>query len=106
MSDIRCIFSLKSYFGVFVVNSEIGNAPAFYTVKEAAQILRVAPATLYRSIRQGDFPALRLRTRYVIPSDALRRLAAAVVESGHLVDPTDMPMNLWPNRRIEQGGTR
>jgi hypothetical protein len=33
--------------------------PAFYTVREAARILRVDPATLYRAIRDDAFPADR-----------------------------------------------
>jgi excisionase family DNA binding protein len=46
-------------------NHSAGN-PAFYTVPEAARILRVTPATLYRAIRDDAFPAVRIRTRYVI----------------------------------------
>ncbi|MCA1709975.1 MAG: helix-turn-helix domain-containing protein, partial [Actinobacteria bacterium] len=42
-------------------------SPAFYTVPEAARILRVTPATIYRAIRDDAFPAVRIRTRYVIP---------------------------------------
>lgn len=30
--------------------------PVFYTVKEAAEILRVGASTLYRIIREGTFP--------------------------------------------------
>ncbi len=46
----------------------------FYTVTEAAAVLRVAPATLYRAIREDAFPAVRIRTRYVVPAAALDRL--------------------------------
>jgi excisionase family DNA binding protein len=49
---------------------------------EAAKILRVNPATLYRAIREDAFPAVRVRTRYVVPSAALDRLIAEVAESG------------------------
>ncbi len=37
-------------------NSAAGSA--FYTVPEAARILRVTPATLYRAIREDAFPAV------------------------------------------------
>ena len=42
--------------------------PIFHTVQEAARILRVDAATIYRSIR--------IRSRCVIPAAALRSVAA------------------------------
>lgn len=61
-------------------------SPAFYTVPEAARVLRVTPATIYRAIREDAFPAVRIRTRYVIPALAVDRLAAQAAESGGCVD--------------------
>ena len=61
-------------------------SPAFYTVPEAARILRVTPATIYRAIREDAFPAVRIRTRYVIPATAVDWLAAQAAESGGCVD--------------------
>ncbi|HKR51656.1 MAG TPA: helix-turn-helix domain-containing protein [Pseudonocardiaceae bacterium] len=60
--------------------------PAFYTVREAALILRVNPATLYRAIRDDAFPAVRVRTRYVVPAAALHKLVSEAAESGGCVD--------------------
>jgi excisionase family DNA binding protein len=60
--------------------------PIFHTVHEAARILRVDAATIYRSIRAGSFPAIRIRSRYVIPAAALREVAAKAVSSGTCVD--------------------
>ncbi len=65
-------------------------SPAFYTVPEAARILRVTPATIYRAIREDAFPAVRIRTRYVIPGSAVDRLAAEAAESGGCVDVAAM----------------
>ena len=62
--------------------------PVFHTVYEAAQILRIDAATIYRSIRAGSFPAIRIRSRYVIPAAALREVAAKAVSSGTCVDLT------------------
>ena len=62
--------------------------PIFLTVQEAARILRVDAATIYRSIRAGSFPAIRIRSRYVIPAAALREVAAKAVSSGTCVDLT------------------
>jgi excisionase family DNA binding protein len=69
------------------MNNDNENArPAFYTVREAARILRVDPATLYRAIREDAFPAVRVRTRYVVPAVALDKLIAEAAESGGCVD--------------------
>src|SRR5918998_2592703 len=70
-------------------NNSAGN-PAFYTVPEAARVLRVTPATIYRAIRDDAFPAVRIRTRYVIPATAVDRLAAEAAESGGCVDVAQM----------------
>jgi excisionase family DNA binding protein len=65
-------------------------SPAFYTVPEAARVLRVTPATIYRAIRDDAFPAVRIRTRYVIPASAVDRLAAEAADSGGCVDVAAM----------------
>ncbi|WP_246360919.1 helix-turn-helix domain-containing protein [Haloechinothrix aidingensis] len=62
-------------------------SPAFYTVAEAAELLRVNPRTLYRAIREDAFPAVRIRSRYVVPAAALEQLIAEVAASGGCVDP-------------------
>ena len=60
--------------------------PKFYTVPEAARVLRVDPATIYRAIRAKEFPAVRLRSRYVVPARAVERLAEEAAESLACVD--------------------
>lgn len=64
--------------------------PAFYTVREAADLLRVNAATLYRAIREDAFPAVRIRGRYVIPAAALDRLIAEAAEWGGCIDPAQL----------------
>ena len=71
-------------------NNKGAAGPAFYTVREAAGVLRVDPATLYRAIREDAFPAVRIRSRYVIPAAAVERLAADAAESGGCVDVARM----------------
>jgi excisionase family DNA binding protein len=61
-------------------------SPAFYTVTEAARILRVTPSTIYRAIREDAFPAVRVRTRYVVPAAALHKLVTEATEAGGCVD--------------------
>lgn len=72
------------------MDTNLNVAPAFYTVGEAAEILRVNPVTLYRAIRDDAFPAVRIRTRYVVPAAALNELIAEVTASGGCIDLADL----------------
>jgi excisionase family DNA binding protein len=60
--------------------------PAFYTVEEVAEVLRVDPATIYRAIRAGEFPAVKVRKRYVVPARAIDMLVDDVIATGSCVD--------------------
>lgn len=71
-------------------DTENAGRPAFYTVREAARIMRCNPSTLYRAIREDAFPAVRVRTRYVVPAAAVEALAAQAAESGGCVDVARM----------------
>jgi excisionase family DNA binding protein len=57
----------------------------FYTVAEAAELLRTCDMTLYRAIRAGEFPAVRIRGRYVIPAKAIDAMESDALTQG-LVD--------------------
>jgi excisionase family DNA binding protein len=76
-----------------------GGPPAFYTVREAARILRVDPATIYRAIRENAFPAVRVRTRYIVPAAAVEQMAAEAAASGSCVDVGRMTVQ----RRLSDG---
>jgi excisionase family DNA binding protein len=58
----------------------------FYTVAEAARLLRVGSATLYRALREDAFPAVRIRSRYVIPAAAIEQLMTQATETGCCID--------------------
>lgn len=92
------------------MNTPMHNAgpPAFYTVREVATILRVDPATLYRAIREDAFPAVRVRTRYVVPAAVLDKLVADVAESGGCVDVAKVAARQRTAREITRlaGGAR
>lgn len=64
--------------------------PTFYTVREAARIMRCNPSTLYRAIREDAFPAVRVRTRYVVPAAAVDKLATEAAALGGCVDVAKM----------------
>jgi excisionase family DNA binding protein len=51
-----------------------GNGPAYYSVREAAWILDVHQSTVCRMIRTGVLPAVRRRSRLVVPASVLRRM--------------------------------
>jgi len=61
-------------------------SPTFYTVREAARLMRIAPSTLYRAIREDAFPAVCVRTRYVVPAQAVEEMVRRAVDSGGVVD--------------------
>jgi excisionase family DNA binding protein len=87
---------------------ENAGRPTFYTVPEAARILRCNASTLYRAIREDAFPAVRVRTRYVVPAAAVDRLAAEAAESGGCVDVARMAAERRTAREVARvtGGAR
>jgi excisionase family DNA binding protein len=63
--------------------------PRFLTVAEVAGMMRVDPMTLYRAIRADEFPAVKIRGRYVIPARALDEMERAALASGAKVNAAD-----------------
>src|SRR6476661_655879 len=61
-----------------------------YTVPEAAALLSVSQEHLYRLIRAGAFPALRMRLgqkgRYVVPARAVEALLDAATDANTVID--------------------
>ena len=43
-----------------------------WTVREVANRLRLSERTVYKLVRSGELPAVRLGDQYRIPADALR----------------------------------
>lgn len=74
------------------------SAPRFYSVAEAARILGAAPVTLYRAIRAGEFPAVRIRGRLIVPASALEAMSATTVSRGSLIDAAE-----WTSQSGEAG---
>lgn len=74
--------------------------PTFYTVREAARIMRCNPSTLYRAIREDAFPAVRIRTRYVVPAAAVDQLAAEASETSGCVDVARMALERRTAREV------
>ena len=85
-----------------MTNSAEEPKKTFFTVPEAAKLLRVDVATIYRSIREDAFPAVRLRTRYVVPAAAIEQMIALVTESGGVVDIAEMTRQRRDAREFER----
>jgi excisionase family DNA binding protein len=61
----------------------------FYSVTEAAGLIGLSSMSLYRAIRAGTFPAVRIRGRVFVPAKAIAAMVDAAVASGSVVDASD-----------------
>jgi excisionase family DNA binding protein len=77
-------------------------APLFYTVAEAAQVLRVNAATLYRAIAEDAFPAVKIRSRYIVPAAVITELAGQAADGGGVVDVAKMTAEKRILRELDQ----
>lgn len=56
-----------------------GIGPRFYSVAEVAEIFRMSSMTVYRAIAAGEFPAVRIRGRWIVPARAVEELIDAAM---------------------------
>lgn len=61
-------------------------APRFYSVAEVALMLRMSTMTVYRAIAAGEFPAVKVRNRLIVPARAIEAMAEAAVADQTVVD--------------------
>lgn len=76
-------------------------APRFYSVAQAARMLGMSAMTLYRAISAGEFPAVRIRGRLIVPAKAIAAMADVAVAEQTLVESADLA-DQW--RRGTSGG--
>ncbi|MEE6260183.1 helix-turn-helix domain-containing protein [Plantactinospora sonchi] len=62
--------------------------PRFRSVGETADILGMSVVTLYRAIHSGQFPAIKIRGRFVIPARVIDEMESSALSVG-LVDAGD-----------------
>jgi len=60
--------------------------PLFYSVAQVARIFGMSPMTLYRAIGAGEFPAVRIRGRLIVPARAVEAMAEAAVAERTVVN--------------------
>jgi excisionase family DNA binding protein len=65
--------------------------PRFYSVAEVAEILGMAPVTLYRAIRAGQFPAVRIRGRLIVPAKVVEAIADTAAAEAIAAHEDDLP---------------
>jgi len=65
---------------------EAGRSRPFLNVSEAAAELRLDESTLYRRLRQGRFPSVKVGGRYLVPAAAIAELVSKALTSGRCVD--------------------
>lgn len=62
------------------------DAPRFYSVTQVAAMLGMSTMTLYRAISQGQFPAIRIRGRLIVPAKAVEAMADTALAEHTVVD--------------------
>ena len=60
--------------------------PLFYSVAEVAEILGLSSMTVYRAIADGEFPAVKIRGRLIIPAKAVEQMIETATADGTVVD--------------------
>jgi excisionase family DNA binding protein len=64
-------------------------APQFYSVAQVARLFGMSSMTVYRAISAGEFPAVRIRGRLIVPARAVDSMVEAAVADGGVVDASD-----------------
>ena len=63
-----------------------GTPRQFHSVTEVARMFGMSPMTVYRAIAAGEFPAVRIRGRLIVPARAIEEMVEAAVADQGLVD--------------------
>ena len=61
-------------------------APKFYSVAQVAAMFGMSSMTVYRAIAAGEFPAVRIRGRLIVPAKAIEAIADLAIAEQTVVD--------------------
>lgn len=64
----------------------VTNPRKFYSVAEVADMFGMSPMTVYRAISAGEFPAVRIRGRLIVPAKAIDAMAEIATVEKTVVD--------------------
>jgi excisionase family DNA binding protein len=70
-------------------DGEARSLPRFYSVSQVARMFGMSSMTVYRAIAAGEFPAVRIRGRLIVPAKALEAMADAAVAERTVIDAAD-----------------
>src|SRR6266540_7482723 len=96
MLGMQFVFGGRWKMSTASTSQESPESPRFHSVS-AARILGVSPITLYRLIAEGEFPAIRIRSRLVVPAKAIEEMADAAIAGQSVVDTA-----VWPGRQATE----
>ena len=71
------------------VRRQPSDPPRFLSVAATARLLGTSEMTLYRAIKAGEFPAVRIRGRLIVPARVLDAMAEAAMAQNAIVDAAD-----------------
>lgn len=72
--------------GVTIRTEQPQEAPKFYSVTEVAQMFGLSTMTVYRAIAAGEFPAIKVRGRLIVPARAIEAMAETAATEQTVVD--------------------
>ncbi len=61
----------------------------FYSVAEVARMFGMSSMTVYRAIADGEFPAVKIRGRLIVPAKSLDAMVEAATSTQAAVDSAD-----------------
>jgi excisionase family DNA binding protein len=72
-----------------MTTTSVSSPAEFYSVPSAAKAIGLSNMVLYRAIWRGEFPALKVEGRYLIPTATVKDMSDAAVTSGGVVNSAD-----------------
>jgi excisionase family DNA binding protein len=56
-------------------------SPRFYSAAEAAALLGTSTVTIYRAVKDGELPGVRIRGRVIVPAKVIEELANPTLDA-------------------------
>jgi excisionase family DNA binding protein len=75
--------------GALALQGDPEQPRSFFSVSEVAHLLGMSSMTVYRAIQCGEFPAVRIRGRLIVPAQAIEQMVDAALTHGGEVDAAD-----------------
>ncbi|MGH8328618.1 MAG: helix-turn-helix domain-containing protein [Steroidobacteraceae bacterium] len=71
------------------LNGAGSERPRFYSVSQVAVLFGMSAMTIYRAIEAGEFPAVKIRGRWIVPAKAVDAMEDAALADRAAVDAAD-----------------